>query len=128
MKYLLDTLLLVWTANQRGRLSKTAVELIDDPGNDLYFSSISIWEVAIKQGLQRGGLSVDAKVLRRGLLEAGYRELALTSDHGIAILNLPPIHQDPFDRILIAQAISEGITLLTSDNLIARYPGPIRKV
>lgn len=128
MKYLLDTLLLVWTANQPGRLSKTAVELIDDPGNDLYFSSISIWEVAIKQGLQRGGLSVDAKVLRRGLLEAGYRELALTSDHGIAILNLPPIHQDPFDRILIAQAISEGITLLTSDNLIARYPGPIRKV
>ena len=128
MKYLLDTLLLVWTANQPGRLSKTAVELIDDPGNDLYFSSISIWEVAIKQGLQRGGLSVDAKVLRRGLMEAGYRELALTSDHGIAILNLPPIHQDPFDRILIAQAISEGITLLTSDNLIARYPGPIRKV
>jgi len=128
VKYLLDTLLLVWTANQPGRLSKTAVELIDDPGNDLYFSSISIWEVAIKQGLQRGGLSVDAKVLRRGLLEAGYRELALTSDHGIAILNLPPIHQDPFDRILIAQAISEGITLLTSDNLIARYPGPIRKV
>ncbi len=128
MRYLLDTHLLVWTANQPERLSVVAAEAIADPDNDLYFSAISIWEVAIKQNLGRSSFTVDAPTLRRGLLANGLREIQLTGDHGIATLGLPPIHQDPFDRILIAQATSENITLLTSDVKIARYPGPIQKV
>ncbi len=128
MNYLLDTHLLVWAANQPQRLSRAATEAIADPSNDLYFSTISIWEVAIKQNLGRRSFAIDAEVLRNGLLANGLIEIPLTSDHALATLNLPPIHQDPFDRILIAQAISEKITLLTSDSKIAQYPGPIRKV
>lgn len=128
MKFLLDTHLLVWMANQPQRLSKPASELLTDPSNDLCFSAISVWEVAIKQNLGRSSFTVDAPTLRRGLLANGFQEIYLSSDHGLATLNLPPIHQDPFDRILIAQAICENITLLTSDAEIAKYPGPIRKV
>ncbi len=128
MNYLLDTHLLVWAANQPERLSHAAAELIADPGNALYFSAIGIWEVAIKQSLRRSSFTVDAPILRRGLLANGFSELPLTSDHALAVLHLPAIHQDPFDRILIAQAISEDITLLTTDSMVARYPGPIRKV
>jgi PIN domain nuclease of toxin-antitoxin system len=128
VNYLLDTHLLVWAANQPQRLSRAATEAIADPSNDLYFSTISIWEVAIKQNLGRRSFAIDAEVLRNGLLANGLIEIPLTSDHALATLNLPPIHQDPFDRILIAQAISEKITLLTSDSKIAQYPGPIRKV
>jgi len=128
VKQLLDTHLLVWTANKPERLSPKAVARIDDPENELYFSAVSIWEVAIKQSLKRTDFTIDAAILRRGLLDHGYKELPLTSSHGLAVLTLPPIHQDPFDRILIAQAICENITLLTSNRIVARYPGPIRKV
>lgn len=128
MKLLPDTHLLVWSAREPERLSKEARYLIEDARNELFFSAVSIWEVAVKQSLNRNDFNVDARALRRGLLENGYRELTLTGDHAIAISELPPIHQDPFDRILIAQARSENITLLTADALIAKYPGPIRKV
>jgi PIN domain nuclease of toxin-antitoxin system len=128
VNYLLDTHLLVWSANQPQRLSRLAAEAIVDPANDLYFSAVSIWEVAIKQSLGRSSFTVDAHALRNGLLANGLIEMPLTGNHGIATLGLPPIHQDPFDRILISQAISENITLLTSDDKIAQYPGPIRKV
>lgn len=128
MKYLLDTHLLVWAANQPDRLSPVAAEVLSDSSNDLYFSAVSIWEVAIKQALGRRSFTVDAPTLRHGLISSGFREIQLASDHGIATLGLPPIHQDPFDRVLIAQAITEDITLLTADSILARYPGPIRKV
>ncbi|WP_322616559.1 type II toxin-antitoxin system VapC family toxin [Pseudomonas sp. BIC9C] len=68
------------------------------------------------------------RVLRRGLLDNGYSELPIASEHAVAIDGLPPIHQDPFDRILVAQAMVEGITLLTADAMVAQYPGPVRKV
>ena len=128
MKFLPDTHLLLWTAGEPGKLPKAAREIIADPANELFFSAVSIWEVAIKRALGRANFQVDAHRLRRLLLDNGYSELPLTSDHGLAILGLPPIHQDPFDRILIAQAITEGMTLLTLDTDIAKYPGPIRKV
>jgi PIN domain nuclease of toxin-antitoxin system len=67
-------------------------------------------------------------VLRRGLLDGGYGELAVTSAHAVAVASLPPIHKDPFDRMLIAQAMVEGITLLTSDQVVAQYPGPVQQV
>jgi len=66
--------------------------------------------------------------LRRGLLDNGYAELPVTGVHALAVDTLPPIHKDPFDRILVAQALSEGIVLLTADSLVAQYPGPVREV
>jgi PIN domain nuclease of toxin-antitoxin system len=84
--------------------------------------------VAIKRGLGREDFKVDARLLRRGLLDNGYSELAISSDHVVATENLPPIHQDPFDRILVAQATVEGVTLLTIDSQVSQYPGPIRTV
>jgi PIN domain nuclease of toxin-antitoxin system len=128
MKLLLDTHLLLWAAGEPRRLSKQARALIDSPGNELLFSAASLWEVAIKRGLGREDFKVDARLLRRGLLDNEYSELPIMSDHVVAIDGLPPIHKDPFDRILVAQATVEGITLLTLDSLVSQYPGPIRIV
>jgi PIN domain nuclease of toxin-antitoxin system len=82
----------------------------------------------IKSGLDRDDFKVDARLLRRGLLDNGYSELPVISDHVVAIDSLPPLHKDPFDRILVAQATVEGVTLLTIDSLVSQYPGPIRMV
>ena len=126
MKLLLDTHLLLWVAGIPERLSAATRMLIEDPENELFFSAASLWEIAIKRGLGRADFQVDARVLRRGLRDNAYCELSITSEHAIVIDTLPLIHKDPFDRILIAQAMVEGITLLTADALVARYPGPIR--
>ncbi len=128
MKLLLDTHLLLWAAGEPARLSKPAKKLLSDPANDLIFSSASLWEIAIKRGLGRRDFRVEPRLLRRGLIDNGYAELAITGEHALATEFLPPIHKDPFDRILIAQAIVEGITLLTVDSVLAKYPGPIRRV
>ncbi|HEX5325421.1 MAG TPA: type II toxin-antitoxin system VapC family toxin [Acetobacteraceae bacterium] len=128
MKLLIDTHLLLWAAGQPDRLPAEARMLIDDQDNQLSFSPASIWEVAIKNDLGRSDFRADARLLRRGLLDHGYGELPITSMHAVAIADLPPIHNDPFDRILIAQSMIEGITLLTSDAVVAQYPTPIRKV
>jgi len=102
MKLLLDTHLLLWAAGEPRRLSKAARALIDDPDNELLFSAASLWEVAIKRGLSRKDFKVDARLLRRGLLDNGYRELPILSDHVVATESLPLIHRYPFDRILVA--------------------------
>jgi PIN domain nuclease of toxin-antitoxin system len=128
MKLLLDTQLLLWAAGEPDRLSVEAREAIENIDMELIFSSASLWEIAIKSMLGRPDFRADARVLRRGLLENGYGELAIAGDHAVAVLNLPPLHKDPFDRMLIAQATAEGIVLLTADALVAQYPGPIRKV
>lgn len=128
MKLLLDTHLLLWAAGSPDQLSAVARPLLEDPANELLFSAASLWEIAIKRGLRRSDFQVDARVLRRGLLDNGYQELAITAEHAVSIDSLPPIHKDPFDRILIAQATVEGITLLTADALVAKYPGPVRQV
>jgi PIN domain nuclease of toxin-antitoxin system len=128
VKLLLDSHLLLWAAGAPERLPAAARTLFDDPANELLFSAASLWEIAIKQGLGRSDFHIDARVLRRGLFDNGYAELPVTSEHAVAIDTLPPIHRDPFDRILVAQAQVEGITLVTSDATIAQYPGPIRCV
>ncbi|RAZ88938.1 PIN domain nuclease [Mesorhizobium hawassense] len=128
MKLLFDTHLLLWAAGEPDRLPLSAVAEIENASNELLFSPANLWEVAIKRGLGRDGFTVDPRLLRRGLLDNGYKELPITSEHAAAIDGLPPIHKDPFDRILITQAIVEGITLLTVDDLVARYPGPVRKL
>ncbi|HEY5072202.1 MAG TPA: type II toxin-antitoxin system VapC family toxin [Caulobacteraceae bacterium] len=132
MKLLFDTQLLLLAAGSDGtsktRLSAQAVALIDDPANELVFSAASIWEVAIKHGLGRADFKADPRLLRRGLLDNGYVELPIASAHAVAVVGLPDRHKDPFDRILLAQALVEGITLVTSDAVLAGYAGPIRRV
>ncbi len=128
MKLLLDTHLLLWAAGEPDRLSVEACRLMEDASNDLFFSVASIWEIAIKRALGREDFQVEPRVLRRGLLDNGYTELAIASEHAIAIDSLPNIQKDPFDRLLVAQAKVEGILLLTSDERIFRYGSPVRKV
>lgn len=128
MKLLLDTHLLLWAAGQPARLSTNARALIEAPDNELFFSAASLWEIVIKRSLGRDDFKVDARLLRRGLLDNGYSELPIASEHVVAIEGLPPIHKDPFDRVLLAQAQVEGITLLTADPILSQYPGPVRLV
>jgi PIN domain nuclease of toxin-antitoxin system len=123
---LLDTHVLLWAAGMPERLPGDVRALLEDRDAKPFFSAASLWEVAIKSGLGRADFQVDPRVLRRGLLENGYAELAVTGAHAVAVDLLPPIHKDPFDRILVAQARVEGLTLLTADQTVARYPGPIR--
>ena len=126
MKLLLDTHLLLWAA--AGDAPRALKTLLLDVESTPVFSAASIWEVAIKTGLGRPDFSVDAGLLRRGLLDNGYLELAVESAHTAAVARLPPLHKDPFDRMLIAQASVEGIVLLTADAVVAGYPGPIQKI
>ncbi len=128
MRLLLDTHLLLWAAGPLERLSAAARRLFDDPGNELSFSVVSLWEVAIKQRLGRADFQADARVLRRGLRDNGYVELSISGEHAVAVAGLPPLHKDPFDRMLVAQSVVEGITLLTADPLVAQYPGPVQLV
>jgi PIN domain nuclease of toxin-antitoxin system len=123
VKLLLDTHMLLWAAV--GTLPGKAESLVVDANNTLYFSSASIWEIGIKKSLGRSDFRVDPEVLRRGLLDNQYNELCITSLHALAVNDLPMLHKDPFDRMLLAQAKSEGISLLTSDSIMREYPGPV---
>ena len=128
MRLLLDTHLLLWTIAESRRLSAAARALIGETENELTFSSVSLWEVAIKAGRGRHNFRIDVSSLRRSLFDNDYAELPMTGAHAVALGSLPPIHRDPFDRMLVAQAIVEGLTLVTSDPAVAKYPGPIRLV
>jgi PIN domain nuclease of toxin-antitoxin system len=129
MKLLLDTHLILWGAAEPKRFSPRARMFIDDSSNEFVFSAVSMWEVAIKRALGKPDFAVEPRVLRRGLLDRGFTELPITSEHAMYVVSLPTtIHKDPFDRLLIAQATVEGIILLTSDVLVAQYPGPIQRV
>lgn len=128
MKLLLDTHLLLWSAGQPDRLSRKARALIQAANNELVFSAASIWEVALKRGLGRPDFKADPRLLRRGLLDHGYTELPIGSEHVVAIDQLPAVHKDPFDRVLVAQALVEGFTLVTADPTLAKYPASIRLV
>ncbi|MFT4045095.1 MAG: type II toxin-antitoxin system VapC family toxin [Solimonas sp.] len=128
MIFLLDTHLLLWAAGEPKKLSVKARKLLNDSANVLMFSPVSLWEIVIKRGLERADFRVDPRRLRRGLLEHGYVELGISSEHVIAVDRLPPLHKDPFDRLLLAQAEVEGCTLLTADKILAVYPANVRKV
>ena len=128
MNLLLDTHLLLWAAGEPARLPRAARRAIEESDNELFFSAVSLWEVSIKSQLGRDDFQADARILRRSLLDNNYREIQISSEHAVAILDLPPIHNDPFDRLLVAQARCEGLTLLTSDPQVAQYPGPIQRV
>ena len=128
MILLVDTHLLLWAAGEPRKLSRKARRALEDPGSQLWFSAASLWEVAIKHGLGRKDFRVEPRRLRRALIDNGWRELAITSEHAVATLSLPPIHKDPFDRMLLAQAHVEGLTLVTSDEIVAQYPGQVRRL
>lgn len=125
--YLLDTHLLVWLgAGTREdictKISKEVFDLVMDPTKPMYFSAASIWEVAIKSGEPKHvDFKMDPSVLTRQLVDNQYTELPVSAAHAAAVLRLPHHHRDPFDRILLAQAQVEGITLLTSDRTIMLY-------
>jgi PIN domain nuclease of toxin-antitoxin system len=125
---LVDTHLLLWAAGEPQKLSRKARQLLEDPASQLWFSAASLWEVAIKHGLGRRDFRVEPRRLRRGLIDNGWRELAISSEHAVATIALPPLHKDPFDRMLLAQADVEGSTLVTSDDIVARYAENVLKV
>ena len=127
MNLLLDTHLLLRAAGEPQRLSAKARNLLLDPANQLVFSAASLWEISVKNGLDRPDFNVDPRRLWRMLLINGYRELPVTSEHTVAVNDLPSLHKDPFDRILVAQARVEGLTLLTADKAVAKYGEGVRK-
>ena len=92
------------------------------------FSVASLWEVTTENAPGRVDFRVEPRVLRRGLLDNGYVELPITSEHAVSVASLPDLHRDPFDRLLVSQATCEGVVLVTADAMVARYPGPIRRV
>ena len=122
MRLLLDTHILLWAAVKPERLSRTAAACMESPDNQIMFSALSLWEIAIKTGRGRADFRIDAGLLRRTYLDNGYSELPVTGAHAAALAGLPPIHRDPFDRMLVAQANVEGFTLVTSDPVVAKYP------
>jgi PIN domain nuclease of toxin-antitoxin system len=128
MKFLLDTHFVVWVPVDDPHIGSKARAIFNNPAHQFVFSVSSIWEIAIKRSLHRRDFLFDPREIRRQMMENGYEELTVQGHHAVAVDSLPPIHKDPFDRILIAQAMVEGITLLTADAVIAQYPGPIRKV
>jgi PIN domain nuclease of toxin-antitoxin system len=128
MRFLLDTHILLWALGAPSRLSQATIALLGDSQNELLFSPANLWEIAIKRGGRKAYFNIDPRLIHSTLREYGYTELPIRSEHAIAVGDLPAIHKDPFDRILVAQARVEGITLLTSDPVVARYPGPIRRV
>ena len=119
MRLLVDTHLLLWAANDT--LPKEAAPYFTNNDNELFFSPASIWEVVIKRGLNRSDFQINPNDLYCGLLNNGYNELTITSNHALLIAHMPPYHKDPFDRILIAQAMAEGLTLLSSDETVSQY-------
>jgi PIN domain nuclease of toxin-antitoxin system len=128
MILLLDTHLLLWAAGAPDRLSAEVRLLLQDSRNELAFSAVSLWEIVIKRGFGRDDFSVDPRRLRQGLLANGYREVAVTSEHAIAVERLPSLHKDPFDRILVAQAAVEGFRLLKSDSMVGQYGEAVQLV
>jgi len=119
MRLLIDTHLLLWAANDT--LPDKAIPYFSSEDNELFFSSASIWEVVIKRSLNRSDFQVNPNDLYSGLVNNGYNELAISSYHSLLVAHLPPYHKDPFDRILIAQAMAEGLTLLSSDEDVSQY-------
>ena len=128
MNLLLDTHLLIWAASMPERLSSAASKLMEQPEHQLHFIALSLWEITIKRRLGRPDFIMDSSLLCSGLIENGYTELVIKNSHSLVLNQLPPIHKDPFDRMLFAQAVFEDMLLLTSDSVVAQYPGPIRLV
>jgi PIN domain nuclease of toxin-antitoxin system len=128
MRLLVDTHLLLWAAARSRRLPKEARRLLEDPENEVFFSAASLWEVVIKATLRKPDFKVDVAVLRPGLAEMGFAELAVSGAHAEKLARLPPLHKDPFDRMLVAQSLAEPLVLLTNDGVLAGYGDAVKVV
>jgi len=125
MKLLFDTHVLLWAAASPQRISRKVRMLIENRENALIFSAASIWEIVIKRTLGRRDFRVDPQRVRRRLIENGYDELPIGGEHVLRVATLPAVHRDPFDRLLVAQAIHEGLVLVTADRALAQYPASV---
>ncbi len=121
MRLLLDTRVLLWALGEPARLPRTAREAILDPGNEVLFSAASIWEIAIKSQLGRADFGASSEAIARSAMESGFDELPVRSAHAALTARLPGHHRDPFDRLLIAQAMTEPARLLTVDSALRPY-------
>lgn len=128
MNLLLDTHVALWAVTDSPKLPDRARDLIQLPGTTVWISAASIWEIAIKHGLGRGGMPVSGKDAVRYFQESGYRFLPVAVEHALGVEGLAAHHQDPFDRILVAQALAEPMRLMTHDPLVARYSDTIIEV
>lgn len=128
MRLLIDTQLLIWAGQGAGRLPRPAEALMNDAVNELIFSTVSVAEVAIKRARGKPDFQVDPREFRAVLLANDYAELPLSGDHASRIVDLPPVHKDPFDRMLVAQAMAEGMILLTADAVLSAYGAMVRVV
>ena len=121
MRLLLDTQIALWALTDSSRLSEKARAMILDPGNEVYVSAATVWEISIKHRLARQDMPVSGADAAKWFAQAGYLELPITATHAAATEQLPPHHADPFDRILVAQAGSEPLRFLTHDRLLIQY-------
>lgn len=121
MNLLLDTHVALWAITDSPKLPKKAREMIESPKSTVWISAATIWEIAIKHGLGRGDMPVSGEDALRYFREAGYRFLAIEPEHAAAVEGLTAHHADPFDRVLVAQALTEPMRLITHDPLVARY-------
>jgi len=121
LRLLLDTHVALWALTNDPRLSRRARALIEDPANDVLVSAASVWEIAIKHALGRGDMPISGDQALDWFRQAGYALLPIAPDHAAAVEHLPDHHRDPFDRLLVAQAIAEPLRLLTRDPLVLRY-------
>lgn len=125
MNLLLDTHVALWAIADSPALPAAGRALIADPGNEVWVSAVSVWEIAIKHALGRGDMPLSGEEALHWFGEAGYRLLSITAAHAAAVGALPPHHQDPFDRLLVAQARAEPLRLVTHDAAVARYGAEI---
>ena len=128
MNLLLDTHVALWAITDSPKLPQNARDLIASPKTTVWVSAANIWEIAIKHSLGRGDMPVSSQDAMRYFQASGYRFLAIEAEHTVAVENLPPHHQDPFDRILVAQALIEPMRLMTHDSLVALYSDTIIKI
>lgn len=128
MRFLLDTHLLLWAVASSKRLPHEVRDLLQDGSNDAYFSAASVWEIAIKSTLRRKDFVVDLVALEKALPAMGLIELPVSAAHAARVARLPRIHEDPFDRLLVAQSIAEPLTLVTNDAVLERYSPDVRLV
>lgn len=128
MNLLLDTHVALWAITDSPKLSKKARELIESPKSSVWISAATVWEIAIKHGLGRGDMPVSSQDALRYFRESGYRFLPVEPEHVAAVEDLPAHHGDPFDRILVAQAIVEPMRLITHDPVVARYSDAIIEI
>ena len=126
LKLLLDTHVLLWALGDVKRLPPGVQREIENPDNEVLFSAASIWEITIKASQGRSDFSIDPILIDREARTAGFTELAISARHALAVQGLPPHHRDPFDRLLIAQALIEPAWLYTADKQMAHYEGPLR--